>query len=276
MRLEEAIALARRFHDGAVDKGGRPYIEHPLRVMARVSTDQEKLAAVLHDLLEDTELSATDLVAAGCPARVVQAVDALTRRPDETYDDFIEGVLTDPVARSVKLADIADNLDPDRLAQLDPDQASALRAKYQRALARLQAAPAADDPSPSPFAVGEPDPDPDAPYARFDCATCAHPAGRVELGGGASEAATLVVTSPLGRGSFRLEGTPRQEAGAAVSSADLSALYRLDPEFAPFWCPRCELSYCDRHWTREVVVEDGFYDCTYGTCPAGHRRILDD
>ena len=270
MTLDEAISLARRFHEGAVDKGGRPYIEHPLRVMARVSTEEEKLAAVLHDLLEDTDLSTTDLAAAGCPARVLQALDALTRRRQETYDEFIERVVLDPLARAVKRADIADHLDPDRLARLDPDQAAALRAQYSRARARLDTATSTDGPPVSPYAVGEPDPSPPGPHARFDCATYDHPAGRVEL-----RAGTLVVTSPLGRASFRM-GPRAGGAGAAVAAGDASTLYRLDPEFAPFWCPRCESSYCDRHWIRRVVMDDGFYDCTYGTCPAGHQRLLDD
>ena len=235
MTLDEAVTLARRFHEGAVDKAGEPYIGHPLRVMARVSTDEERLAAVLHDLLEDTDLSATDLLAAGCPPRVLRALDALTRRPDETYDEFIERVVVDPLAVAVKRADIADNLDPDRLARLAPDRAAALRAKYHRAWERLATADAGTD------VAGAPDPPPSGPYARFDCATCAHPAGRVEL-----RAATLVVTSRRGTASVAVEGG---DVVAAVTAADAGALYRLDPRFAPFWCPACERCSCDRHST---------------------------
>ncbi len=133
MTLDEAIALARKYHEGQVDKGGRPYVEHPLRVMDRVSTDEGKLTAVMHDLLEDTPLSTVDLVAAGCPARVLEALDALTKRPGELYPDFVARAASNPIAHAVKLADIDDNLDPERLGRLDPEVAAGLRERYGRA-----------------------------------------------------------------------------------------------------------------------------------------------
>ena len=269
MTLEEAVALARRFHQGMVDKAGEPYIGHPMRVMARVSGHQEKIAAVLHDLLEDTDLSSTDLLAAGCPPRVVEAVEALTRRRDETYEDFVDRVATDPLARVVKLADIADNLDPERLARLDPDVAAGLRAKYHRAQGRLHAAVVAEGPPPSPSAGGEPGGAPNPLYACFDCATCGHPAGRAEIEQGPSAEESLVVTSPLGRAVFRLEGPTAQVAVAAVTSGDARKLVHVTPDVAPFWCPQCQSSYCDRHWTRSTVVEDR-------SCPVGHQRTVKD
>ncbi len=269
MTLDEAVALARRFHQGMVDKAGEPYIGHPMRVMARVSGEQEKLAAVLHDLLEDTDLSTTDLLAAGCPPRVVDAVEALTRRRDETYEDFVDRVATDPLARVVKLADIADNLDPERLARLDPDVAAGLRAKYHRAQGRLQTAVVTEGPPSSLSAAGEPGAVPKPPYAGFDCATCGHPAGRAEIDQGPSAEETLVVTSPLGRAAFRLEGATAQVVAAAVTSGEAGTLCHVNPDFAPFWCPRCGSSYCDRHWTRPAVVEDR-------SCPVGHQRTVDD
>ena len=274
MTLDEAVALARRFHEGALDKGGRPYIDHPLRVMARVSTTEAKMAAALHDLVEDTGLSLTDLAAAGCPARVLQAVDALTRRSDETYDEFVRRAAADPLARVVKLADIADNVDPQRLAGLDPEEAARLRAKYEGALATIERMGVTGDPARSPFSVGEPDAGEAGPHAGFDCAACRHPAGRVELLTRRREV-KLVATSFLGRSSFLVESRPNDLA-EAIRARDAAALFRRDPEFTPFWCPQCSCSYCDRHWAREVAFDDGFYDCTYGTCPAGHRRMLDD
>lgn len=265
LTLDEAIALARRFHAGAVDKAGRPYIEHPLRVMGRVSTDQEKLAAVLHDLLEDTDLSPTDLLAAGCPPRVVTALDALTRRDGEPYEAFVARAAADPVARAVKLADIADNLDPDRLAVLAPDEAAWLTAKYARAR-EVAAATVATEP-PAELALGEEGSV--STWATFDCAACGHPAGRVEL-----QPENVLITSLLGRFLCRVEPPQRAAVGAAIAAADGARLHRF--EFAPFWCPECGGSYCHRHWATEPVMDEGFYDCTYGTCPEGHRSMIDD
>jgi hypothetical protein len=268
MTLEEAISLARRFHEGAMDKAGRPYVEHPLRVMDRVSTLEEKLAAVMHDLLEDTALSSIDLAAAGCPARVLQAIDALTRREGEPYEEFVARAAAHPVARAVKLADIADNSDPTRLAGLPPDEAARLEAKYAGARAIVEATEAIE-PEPPLYGIGEDDAADGGPFARFDCATCGHPAGRVEFQG-----ERVVVTSPLGRVLSRVERERAATVRDAVLTGDLATLRRFD--YTPFWCPACPASYCHRHWTTEIVMDEGFYDCTYGTCPSGHRTMLDD
>lgn len=280
MTLDEAVDLARRFHGGAVDEGGRADIEHPLRVMGRVSGLEAKLAAVLHDLVEDSTLSSADLVAAGCPARVLQALDALTRRPDENDDEFVARAAGDPVARVVKLAELDDELDPDRLGMLDPAEASRLRTEYERARAILERS-VPTEPSASPYAAGEPVTD-GGPFARFDCGACGHPAGRVEYAPTAApgevwgDAPGLVVTSMLGRFVLRVEPGQVERLVDAVEAGDGAALFRLSSEFVPFWCRRCERAYCKRHWVTEMVMDEGFYDCTYGTCPAGHLTILDD
>lgn len=134
MDLEQAIDVARRAHSTQTDKAGRrPYIEHVLRVIEAVDTEDQKLAAALHDVVEDTELTLEDLRAAGCPPKVLEAVDSLTRREGESYDDFIERVARDPLARVVKLADLADNSNEGRLALLEPEDAKKLRSKYARA-----------------------------------------------------------------------------------------------------------------------------------------------
>lgn len=137
MDLKDAIALATKAHAGVVDKGGNPYIEHPLRVMARVEGVPAKMAAVLHDVLEDTEVTAEQLLALGCPAEVVAAVEALSKREGESYEAFVTRAAKDPIARAVKRADLLDNSDESRLAQLPPEQAARLREKYRRGLAVL-------------------------------------------------------------------------------------------------------------------------------------------
>jgi (p)ppGpp synthase/HD superfamily hydrolase len=141
MHLADAVDLATEAHREQVDKAGLPYIDHPLRVMRRVSDGGEdaQMAAVLHDVLEDTPIAAADLLEAGCPVEVVAAVEMLSRRRDETYPDFVRRIAMsgDPIAIVVKLADITDNADENRLRLLSVDEASRLRDKYREALAIL-------------------------------------------------------------------------------------------------------------------------------------------
>ena len=280
--MNEAIALATRFHEGATDKAGQPYITHPLRVMERVTTDDEKLAAVLHDLLEDTTITEQDLFAAGCPARVIDALDALTRRPNEDYYEFVLRASVDPIARVVKLADIADNLDPARLAQLDPADADRLRAKYEPAQRALEALPP-DEPEPSLASIGEPPlASEDELVANFACEICGHPAGRVVFySDGAADAhlgpASLHVTGVEGSIGFSIRDAETVASlTVAVIAADAEALHRLNDEYTPFWCWKCRMTYCYRHWQLHVRMDEGFYDATYGTCPNGHYVKLGD
>jgi (p)ppGpp synthase/HD superfamily hydrolase len=128
--VNDAIALARTAHTGQTDKAGRPYIEHPLRVMHRLHGEYERMAAALHDVLEDTAVTEHDLRAAGCPAPVVAAVVALTKDPGEPLELSMARAAADPIAEAVKRADIADNSDPERLALLDEATAQRLRRKY--------------------------------------------------------------------------------------------------------------------------------------------------
>lgn len=134
--LEVAVRFAASAHDGQTDKAGAPYIEHALRVAARLEDDTEKTAAVLHDVLEDTATTEIQLRAV-FSERVVRAVVVLTRRDDESSEVYYDRVRTDPVALAVKYADIHDNLDPTRLRLLEPAEASRLRRKYGEALVRL-------------------------------------------------------------------------------------------------------------------------------------------
>ncbi|WP_256334659.1 phosphohydrolase [Lentzea albidocapillata] len=135
--LEDAIAIATAAHEGQVDKSGRPYIGHPLRVMAAVTGEHEQMAAVLHDVIEDTPVTASDLLARGCPAVVVDAVVALSHLPEEPQEDYLRRVAANPLTLSVKRADIGDNLAPARMARLDEATQDRLKAKYARALRLL-------------------------------------------------------------------------------------------------------------------------------------------
>jgi (p)ppGpp synthase/HD superfamily hydrolase len=115
--LERAIELAARAHAGQVDKAGQPYVLHPLRLMLGVRTPHERMAAVLHDIVEDTDVTFEDLAAEGFPAEVVAAVRALTKTDGEKRVDAAKRAAADPIARVVKLADVADNMDLSRIAE---------------------------------------------------------------------------------------------------------------------------------------------------------------
>jgi len=109
--LEDAIALDIEAHRRQKEKAGQPYILHVLRVMCRLETEQEQMAGVLHDVVEDTPYTRDDLRRLGYPEPVVAAVDCLTRREDETYEEFVKRAGAHPIARRVKLADLEDNMD---------------------------------------------------------------------------------------------------------------------------------------------------------------------
>jgi (p)ppGpp synthase/HD superfamily hydrolase len=133
-----AIAFAATKHVNQTDRAGQPYILHPLRVMAAMDTDEARRVAILHDVVEDCDVSLDDLRALGYPEREVKAIAALTKRADEhqDYAKFITRVLRNPLAAKVKLADIEDNLDVTRLKKLGPKDFQRL-AKYHAARRRL-------------------------------------------------------------------------------------------------------------------------------------------
>jgi len=137
--LNVAIALAHQAHQGQMDKGGHPYIGHPLRVMAAMGDGEAKIVAVLHDAIEDSPLRLEDLTAAGFPAVITEALDAITKRSGEAYDDYLQRVMANPLALRVKIADMEDNCDLSRIAQPTPKDYARL-AKYQTILPRLKAA----------------------------------------------------------------------------------------------------------------------------------------
>lgn len=113
--LERAIETAAAAHAGQQDRAGQPYILHPLRVMLRVNSEHERMAAVLHDVIEDTSVTLAQLSDAGFPPAVLEAVDALTKRPGETRIAAARRAACNPVARVVKLADNAENMDLGRI-----------------------------------------------------------------------------------------------------------------------------------------------------------------
>jgi (p)ppGpp synthase/HD superfamily hydrolase len=137
--LEDAIALAVEAHRGQRDKAGQTYILHPLRVMMRLETEAERMAAILHDVVEDTPYTLERLRELGYPEEVLGALDCLTKREGESYEAFIDRVRPHPLARRVKLADLEDNMDVRRLPSVGPRETERL-ARYRAAWARLKEA----------------------------------------------------------------------------------------------------------------------------------------
>jgi (p)ppGpp synthase/HD superfamily hydrolase len=135
--LERAIAIAAKAHAGKVDKAGAPYILHPLRVMLKMETYEERMAAVLHDVVEDSDMTLEDLRNEGFSDTVVEAVDAVTLRIGEAYDDFVRRAARNPIGRRVKLADLEDNCDLSRIAHPTKEDYERL-AKYQRAIESIR------------------------------------------------------------------------------------------------------------------------------------------
>jgi hypothetical protein len=136
--IEDAIALAALAHRGQryPSPEAEPYIFHPLRLMLSLSDPLEQMAAILHDSIEDTELQVQDLVTAGYPAKVVEAIDSLTRRDGETYDAYIERLATNDVARPVKILDVLENPANNRRSPSAPGNAERI-SRYELALVRL-------------------------------------------------------------------------------------------------------------------------------------------
>jgi len=109
--LDKAILIATKSHQGQIDKAGQPYILHPLRMMFSRRNETERICAVLHDVIEDTDITLDYLRSEGFSEEILIALDALTRRDSETYDEFIDRIINNNIASYVKLADLCDNMD---------------------------------------------------------------------------------------------------------------------------------------------------------------------
>lgn len=136
-QLEQMILLATIKHFGQIDKSGLPYILHPLAVMNSVNTIEEKIVAVGHDLVEDTNVTLNFLRVHGFSEEIVDGIDSITHRKDEAYVDYINRVKRNSISKVVKRSDIANNLREDRLEKLSKVTVNRLRKKYSEALSFL-------------------------------------------------------------------------------------------------------------------------------------------
>ena len=132
--LERAIGIAVEAHKGQLDKGGNPYILHPLRVMMSVDFELEKIVAVLHDVVEDSNWTFEALLAEGFSIEVIEALKSVTKNSDnEDYDSFIQRAIGNSIGRKVKIADIRDNLDVTRIPDIGEKDVQRI-SKYKKAL----------------------------------------------------------------------------------------------------------------------------------------------
>jgi (p)ppGpp synthase/HD superfamily hydrolase len=130
--LEKAISIAVEAHRRQRDRTGAPYIVHPMRVMAGVDSDIEKMVAILHDVVEDTDWTFERLTQEGFPTEVIEALNCVTKREGEEYDDFVKRSASNKIARKVKLADLEHNMDARRLSNVTDKDVERLK-KYVRA-----------------------------------------------------------------------------------------------------------------------------------------------
>jgi len=130
--LDRAIQIAVEAHAGQQDRNGAPYVLHPLRMMMRAESLTEKIVAVLHDVVEDSDWTLKKLAKEGFPAEIVEAVDHLTKRDGEDYNAFIKRTIAHPISRRVKKLDLEDNMNVLRLDKVDR-KAMARLAKYFKA-----------------------------------------------------------------------------------------------------------------------------------------------
>ncbi len=134
--IEKSLEIALKAYRGQKDKAGKTYILHPLRLMAKMHSEEEMATALLHDVIEDSDFTAKDLLAEGIPKSVVEAVQLLSKQPGDSYQEFVDRVLGNPLAAKVKKADIEDNINILRLDSVSEKDLQRI-AKYHKAWKRL-------------------------------------------------------------------------------------------------------------------------------------------
>ncbi|NLY24980.1 MAG: hypothetical protein GX042_08245 [Bacteroidales bacterium] len=136
-QLNRAIEIAISAHEGQLDThNGRPYIEHPFRVMSAGQTLQEKIVGILHDVVEDSPWTLNQLREEGFPEEIIDAVDAMSRRDNESYDAYLLRVQVNAIATRVKLNDLTDNMDIRRWDEIPYHELLRLQ-KYLKAYKQL-------------------------------------------------------------------------------------------------------------------------------------------
>ena len=131
--VEKALNIARKAHEGQLDKAGCEYINHPIHVADSVNTEEEKIVAYLHDVVEDTSVTIEDLANEGFSETIIQAINTITKKKHESYENYIKRVAKNPLARKVKIADLRHNTDLTRLKKITEKDITRVE-KYQKCL----------------------------------------------------------------------------------------------------------------------------------------------
>ena len=134
--IEKSLEIALMAYSGKTDKAGKTYVLHPLRLMLQMETEEEMAVALLHDVIEDSEVTAEDLLRNGIPSTVVKAVQCLTKQDEEDYEAFIDRILENKLAKKIKKADIEDNINILRLTTVTDKDFERLE-KYHKAWHRI-------------------------------------------------------------------------------------------------------------------------------------------
>ena len=129
---DKALRIAIHAHKGQVDKAGREYVMHPIRVAERCKDPRAKIVALLHDTIEDTGVTEEYLRREGFPDEIISGVLSVTKRDKEEYDDFVRRAAENTIGKEVKIADLEDNMDIRRLPEMTDYDVVRLR-KYLRA-----------------------------------------------------------------------------------------------------------------------------------------------
>ncbi len=132
-----AMVLAYEAHHGQLDKGGVPYIFHPIHLAEGMEDEVSATVALLHDVVEDTPWT-LEALAGRFPGEVTQALRLLTHEKGVPYEDYVRAIRDNPIAKAVKLADLRHNSDQTRLGAVSPEKAAQLRQKYEKAFRILE------------------------------------------------------------------------------------------------------------------------------------------
>ena len=136
-KTKKAMKLCYEAHKDQVDKTGVPYVFHPFHVAEQMTSEASTIVALLHDVVEDTDYTLDDIAAAGFGKDIVEAVALMTHEDDVPYLDYVAKLKDNPIAREVKLADLAHNSDQSRLGEIDEETGQRLE-KYKKAIALLK------------------------------------------------------------------------------------------------------------------------------------------
>ena len=134
---KRALCLCYTAHAGQTDQSGLPYVFHPFHLAEQMPDEESTVAALLHDVVEDTPYTLEDLAQMGFPPSVLEALRLMTHDPSVPYLDYVAKLKPNPIARRVKLADLRHNSDLTRLDQVDEKARQRVK-KYAAAISLLE------------------------------------------------------------------------------------------------------------------------------------------